>query len=53
MRGSPAATREPNASTRIASVTGHEMSSDFIIAERFASLKSLHMPDAPVRLTVT
>ncbi len=51
--GSPAATREPKASTRIASVTGHEISSDFIIADLFAWLKSDHMPGAPVRLTCT
>ena len=31
------------------SVTGQEISSDFIIAVRFALLKSDHMPDAPVR----
>ena len=49
--GSPAATSEPNASTRIASVTGHEISSDFIIADRFAWLKSDHVPGAPVRST--
>ena len=49
--GSPAATSEPNASTRIASVTGHEISSDFIIADLFAWLKSDHMPAAPVRST--
>ena len=49
--GSPAATSEPNASTRIASVTGQEKSSDFIIAVRLAVLKSDHMPEAPVRLT--
>ena len=51
--GSPAATSEPNASTRIASVTGQQKSSDFIIAVRFAVLKSLHMPDAPVSETLT
>ncbi len=51
--GSPAATSEPNASTRIASVTGQEKSSDFIIALRFAVLKSLHIPEAPVSETVT
>ena len=49
--GSPAATSEPNASTRMASVTGHEISSDFIIADLFAWLKSDHMPGAPVRST--
>ena len=51
--GSPAATSVPNASTRIASVTGQEKSSDFIIAVRLAALKSDHMPEAPVRLTET
>jgi hypothetical protein len=51
--GSPAATSEPKASTRIAMVTGQEKSSLFIIALRFASLKSDHIPDAPVRLTET
>ena len=49
--GSPAATSEANARTRIASVTGHEISSDCIIAERFAALKSDHMAGAPVRST--
>ena len=53
INGSPAATSEPNASTRIASVTGQLNSSDFIIALRLAVLKSLHMPDAPVSETVT
>ena len=51
--GRPAATSEPNASSRITSVTGQESSSDFIIALRLASLKSDHMPEAPVRLTCT
>ena len=51
--GRPAATSEPKASTRIASVTGQEKSSDFIIAVRLAALKSDHIPDAPVRLTET
>ena len=50
--GSPAATSDPNASSRIASVTGQERISDFIIALLFASLKSDHMPGAPVRPTV-
>lgn len=50
--GSPAATSEPNASRRIASVTGQEMTADFSIAVLFASLKSDHIPGAPVRLTV-
>ncbi len=51
--GRPAATSEPKASTRITSVTGHEMSSDLSIADLLASLKSDHMPGAPVRLTST
>ena len=46
--GSPAATSEPNASTRIASVTGQLNSSERIIALRLAVLKSDHMPEAPV-----
>ena len=50
--GSPAATSDPNASRRIASVTGQEMTSDFSMALLLASLKSDHMPGAPVRLTV-
>ena len=53
MSGSPAATSDPKARTRMASVTGHEKSSERIIAVRFAMLKSDHMPDAPVRLTCT
>ena len=51
--GSPAATSAPNASTRIARVTGQLISSERIIASRLAALKSDHMPDAPVRLTLT
>ncbi len=51
--GSPAATSEPKASRRIAIVTGQLISSDFIIASRFAVLKSLHMPEAPVSETPT
>ena len=51
--GSPAATSEPKASTRMTSVTGQENSSDFIIAVRLASLKSDHMPAAPVSETCT
>ena len=51
--GSPAATSEPNASTRIAIVTGQERSSDFSIALRLAVLKSLHIPEAPVSETGT
>ncbi len=34
--GRPAATREPNASSMMPSVTGQEMTSDFSIAERLA-----------------
>ena len=51
--GSPAATSEPNATTRIASVTGQEISSDLSIASLFASLKSDHIPEAPVSETET
>ena len=51
--GSPAAASEPKASTRIASVTGQEISSERIIASRLAVLKSLHIPDAPVSETLT
>ena len=51
--GSPAATSEPNASSMMPSVTGQEMTSDLSIAERFAALKSDHMPAAPVRFTTT
>ena len=51
--GRPAATSEPKASSRMASVTGQEMSSDFIIAVLLASLKSDHMPEAPVSETWT
>ena len=47
--GSPAATSDPNASSRIPRVTGQEMTSDFIIAVRLAALKSDHIPAAPVR----
>ena len=51
--GRPAATSAPNASTRMASVTGQLSSSERIIASRLAVLKSDHIPEAPVRLTVT
>ena len=53
IKGSPAATSEPNATSRIRSVTGHEITSDLSIAERFAALKSDHIADAPVRFTRT
>ncbi|CAB4937455.1 unannotated protein [freshwater metagenome] len=53
MSGRPAATSEPNATTRISSVTGHEITSLFSIAVRLAWLKSDHRPDAPVRCTST
>ena len=49
--GSPAATSEPKARSRIASVTGQEITSERSIALRLAALKSDHMPGAPVRLT--
>ena len=51
--GSPAATSEPKASTRMPIVTGQEMTSDLSIADLLAWLKSDHMPDAPVRFTLT
>ena len=51
--GSPAATRAPKASTRIARVTGQENISDFSIASRLASLKSDQSSEAPVGLTWT
>ena len=50
--GRPAATSDPNASTRIARVTGQLNSSERIIAVRLAVLKSDHIADAPVVLTV-
>ena len=53
INGRPAATSDPNASSRISSVTGQEITSDFNIAERFAALKSDHIADAPVRCTCT
>ncbi len=51
--GSPAATRAPNASTRMAMVTGQETISDLSIASRLASLKSDHSSEDPVGLTWT
>ena len=51
--GRPAATSEPKASTRIASVTGQLKSSERIMAVRLAVLKSDHIADAPVAFTVT
>ena len=51
--GRPAATSDPNAINMIVSVTGQEITSDFSIAERFAALKSDHIPEAPVRCTCT
>ena len=45
INGRPAATSDPNASSRISSVTGQEITSDFSIAERFAALKSDHIAD--------
>jgi hypothetical protein len=50
--GIPAATSDPNASTRIARVTGQDTSSDFIMASWLAVLKSLHSTEAPVAATV-
>lgn len=51
--GSPAATREPKASTRMAIVTGQEIISECIIESWLAVLKSLHMTEAPVAARVT
>ena len=51
--GRPAATSEPKASTRMPSVTGHEISSLLIIASRFAALKSLQSTELPVMATST
>ncbi len=51
--GSPAATSDPNASTRMIIVTDQEMTSLLSIAERLAQLKSDHIPDAPVSDTCT
>src|SRR5665213_2113670 len=51
-RGRPAATSEPKASTKMASVTGQENISDLIMAVRFAVLKSDQSTDAPVAVTV-
>ncbi len=51
---SAAARPRPASRTRAAgsaSVTGHEITSDFSIAERFAALKSDHIAGAPVRFT--
>ena len=49
--GSPAATSEPKARTRMARVTGQENISEFSIASRLAVLKSVHSTEAPVGLT--
>ncbi|CAB4934449.1 unannotated protein [freshwater metagenome] len=46
--GNPAATREPNASTMIAKVTGQENNSAWIMASWLALLKSDHSADDPV-----
>ena len=46
--GSPAATSDPKATSMIPSVTGQVMTSDLIIAALLASLKSDHIPAAPV-----
>src|SRR5487761_2150422 len=50
-RGSPAATSEPKARTRMARVTGHESISDFIMAAWLAALKSDHRTEDPVAVT--
>src|SRR3954447_16159939 len=53
IKGRPAATNDPNATRRISNVTGHDITSDLSIAERFAALKSDHIAEAPVRFTCT
>jgi hypothetical protein len=53
MSGRPAATRLPNATARMASVTGHESISERIIAEWLALLKLAHKALSPVRVAVT
>src|SRR4249919_3130874 len=53
VNGRPAATRAPNARTRIAIVTGHDSISDFSIEARLASLKSDHSTEDPVAFTLT
>ena len=53
MSGSPAATSEPNASTRIARVTGQLISSLRSMADRLAALKSPQSAEEPVSSTVT
>ncbi len=53
INGSPAATSDPKASTRMTIVTGQLNSSERIIAVRLAVLKSDHIPLAPVSETCT
>ena len=50
--GSPAATRLPNAMTKMMMVTGHESSSERSIADRLALLKLDHRALSPVNVTV-
>ena len=50
--GRPAATRLPNATARMVRVTGHDSSSERIMAERLALLKFAHRALSPVRVTV-
>ena len=52
-RGSPAATRLPNAMTRMMIVTGHDSISDLSMADRLALLKLAHRALSPVRVTLT
>src|SRR5665213_871170 len=51
INGSPAATRLPNAITSTIIVTGHDSTSDLIIAAWFTLLKFAHSALDPVRLT--
>ncbi len=52
-RGRPAATRLPNATIRMAIVTGHESISERSMAERLTLLKSAHNALSPVSVTET
>src|ERR1039457_4370459 len=51
MSGRPAATKLPKAMAKMARVTGQLMSSERIMAERLAELKSAHRALSPVKVT--
>ncbi len=53
IRGRPAATRLPKAMASMAMVTGHDSSSERIMAEWLAELKLAHSALSPVRVAVT